>query len=186
MGSVSGGKNNSNGRIKNRQVSDSVSGTRESALSQEQLAILQERRRQYNEIFFPELKRGIQEGDPGSAVFNARLGNNVRQVNAAFDSAQQATEQRLAQQNLAGNSGGVSGALYAQNERARASALANAYAGTLEKGQAQKARYMQFAMGMSPQATTAANYHQSSVSHSEGTGDNWSRGSNFNFGVQKS
>lgn len=163
MGSA--GREKSSGK----QKSTSFSQTLESGLSQEQLKILQQRQQQYNQFFFPALQQGIEQSTPGSATFVQQMGNNAKQVNAAFDSSQMATNQILAQHNLAGGTqGGVAAALKAQNERARASALANAYSSQLQTANADKQKFLQLGLGMSPQTTTAAPFHQESTSESTG------------------
>ena len=145
----------------------SRSWTSESGLSKEQLSILQQRQAQYNQYFFPALQQGLEQSTPGSSVFTQQMGNNAQQVNAAFDSSQMQTNQILAQHRLLGSAnGGTAAALKAQNERARASALANAYSSQVQNANADKQRFLQMGLGMSPQTTTAAPFH----SQQEGQG----------------
>lgn len=166
MGKASGGKQKSSGK----QSSYSFSQTLESGLSKEQLAILQQRQQQYNDYFLPQLVKGIEDSTPGSSLFVQQMGNNAQQVNAAFDSSQAATNQIIAQHKLAGGmNGAAAAALKAQNERARASALANAYSSQLQTANADKQKFLQLGLGMSPQTTTAAPFHQQSTSQSTGT-----------------
>lgn len=162
---------------KQSSKSSSSSRTLESGLSKEQLAILKQRQQQYNDILMPmvtgALQKGMEQNTPGSQTFNTLMGNNAQQVNAAFNSAQQATSQNLARQGIAGQADtGVSASLKAANERARASALANAYASQLQTSADQQMKWGQlaanFAAQMSPQPTTSAAYHQESKSESKG------------------
>lgn len=185
--SISGGGGRSHSSSHSKSQSTSSSGTRESGLSREQLAILKQRQQQYNDILLPlvtnALNRGMEQSTPGSQTFTSFMGNNAQQVNAAFDSAQAATSQNLARQGLAGQPNtGVSASLRAANERARASALANAYASQLQSSADQQQKWAglagQFAANMSPQPTTSAAFHQES--HAESSGSSVSRGSSWN------
>ena len=184
MGSVSGGGSKQSGKTKSS--SNSFSQTLESGLSQEQLKILQQRQQQYNDYFLPQLVQGLESTNPGSEIFTQQMGNNAQQVNAAFNSSQVATNQILAQHNLAGGVNGASAAaLKAQNERARASALANAYSSQLQNANADRQRFLQLGLGMSPQTTTAAPFHQESTSESESVSKNsgWSAQGSATYGA---
>jgi len=156
--SGSGNKSSSSGK----SISDS--STYSSELSQKQLKILQQREKQYQDFFFPELKNMLAENSAGSAQFNAQVGANTEQVNAAFDANKSKIQQNLAQQGMLGQAGGVQAALTQANERARASALANAYAEQLNAANANKMNALQLGLAASPTPTTSAEYYQSSSS----------------------
>ena len=180
MGRSGGGGNSSSGKDYTH------SWTSESGISKEQLSILQKRQQQYNEYFLPQLLQGLESSSPGSEVFTQQMGNNVQQVNAAFDSSQAATNQIIAQHNLAGGgNGSTAAALKAQNERARASALANAYSSQLQTTNDDKQKFLQLGLGMSPQTTTAAPFHQESDAQGSrtSTGSSNSLGYNVASGV---
>ena len=138
----------------------SSSSTKESALSQEQLKILQAREQQFNEWFLPELKNSVAAADVNSEQGQAKLALMGNQVNAAFNTAQKQTNQQLAQQNLlgAGNSG-VAAALTAQNNRARASTLAQGYYNTVANGNSEKTNLLQIGASLMPNPTNSAQYH---------------------------
>lgn len=142
----------------------SESSTKESALSLAQTEILRSRQAEFENWFLPELKSSMAETDvnsPQSQAKMALMGNNI---NASFDTAQKQTNQTLAQQGLLGTGGGVAAALQAKNNRARSSALAQAYYNTLADNQSAKQNLLQVGASLMPSTTTSAQYHQTSQS----------------------
>lgn len=160
-----GGQSSSN---HNRSLQKS--STYSSELSNKQLKILQQREKQYQDFFFPELKNMLAENSAGSAQFNAQVGVNAEQVNAAFDANKSKIQQNLAQQGMLGQANGVQAALTQANERARASALANAYAEQLNAANSNKMNALQLGIAASPSPTTSAEYYQTSESRGTGGG----------------
>ena len=150
--------------------------TYSSELSQKQLKILQQREKQYQDFFFPELKNMLAENSAGSAQFNAQVGSNAEQVNAAFDANKSKIQQNLAQQGMLGQANGVQAALTQANERARASALANAYAEQLNAANSNKMNALQLGLAASPTPTTSAEYYQTNSSKT--------KNSSSGFGLQ--
>ena len=148
--------------------SSSKSKTFESALSREQLNILKQREEQYQSTFFPELVSGIKESSVGSETFNAGMQQQAGEINAAFNSSEQKTNQNLAQQGLLGQSSGVQAAVTAANNRARSSALAQSYYNQLTSANQNKYNFLTLGTAMSPTATTSAEYHSDSSSRSSG------------------
>jgi len=142
----------------------SQSGTRASELSQEQLGILQERRAEANNYFFPELKNAIAENSAGTKQFDAAMAQQAGAINTAYNAAQKATEQSLAQQGLKGSSTGIEAAMKAANNRARSSSLAQAYYNQLAQGQQNKINLLNTMGAMMPQTTNSAEYYSSSQS----------------------
>jgi len=160
------------GKIQGQGSSSSSSGkTSESALSQEQLKILQNREQQYNEWFFPELQKSVAQTDVNSETGRATMALAANKVNTAFDTAQKQTNQQLAQRGMLGTgNGGVGAALTAQNNRARAAALAEGYYSMLANANTQKANLLQIGAGLMPQPTQSAQYHQKNSSDGTGWG----------------
>lgn len=180
----------------------SQSGTRASELSNEQLGILQERRDMANNFFFPELQNAIKENTAGTKQFDAAMAQQAGAINTQYNAAQKATEQSLSQMGLKGSSTGVEAALTAANNRARSSALAQAYYNQLAQAQTNKQNLLNTMGAMMPQTTNSAEYYQSSQSqgtstaqgtsesHSEGTSSskskNESSGKGGGWGVNAS
>lgn len=159
------------GGSSSKSVQNQVQRTVETALSKEQLAILQQRQADYNSTFLPALKQGLAENTQGTPEYERRMatltGNNAKQVNAAFDTAMGETQQQLARNGLTGYQNGAVGAsLKAANERARASALANAYSQVQTEMGENKQKYLSMGLGMSPTATNAAPMGAESVAGS--------------------
>ena len=150
--------------------------TYSSELSQKQLKILKQREKQYQDFFFPELKNTLAENSAGSAQFNVQFGANAEKVNAAFDANKAKIQQNLAQQGMLGQANGVQAALTQANERARASALANAYAEQLNAANANKMNALQLGLAASPTPTTSAEYYQTNSSKT--------KNSSSGFGLQ--
>lgn len=141
----------------------SRSSSQESALSREQLKILQAREQQYQEWFFPELQKAVAETDVNSDAGRATMALGANKINAAFNTAQKQTNQTLAQQGLLGNgNSAVGAALTAQNNRSRAMALAEGYYNTLANSNNQKTQLLQIGASMMPNPTQSAQYHNTS------------------------
>ena len=157
------------------QQSSSYTTTKESALSKEQLKILQNREEQYNNYFFPELQKAIASTDPDSSESASKLALQSEQINSAFQSAQKQTNQSLAQQGLLGDKSGVAASLTAKNNRARASALAQSYYNTMTDNASQKATLLGIGASLMPTPTTSAQYHQTSQTNSsmKSDGSSW-------------
>jgi len=162
----------------------SESGTRASELSNEQLGILQERRQMANNYFFPELQQSIAENTEGTKQFNAGVAQQANAINTSYDAAQKATEQSLAQQGLKGSRTGVEAALTAANNRARSSALAQAYYNQLSQAQQNKMNLLNTMGAMMPQTTNSAEYYSSSTS--QGTSESQSAGQSQSKSESKS
>lgn len=154
-------------KSKSKTTSRSSSSTHESALSQEQLAILQRREQQYNDYFFPELISALESTDINSPVGAANMAQQGNAINKSFGASENMINQNLAQQGLSGDASGVQAALKASNARTRSSALADAYYNSLLSGQNQKANLLQLGLGMSPTPTSSAQYHQTSETASD-------------------
>ena len=142
----------------------SQSGTRASELSNEQLGILQERRDMANNYFFPELQNAIKENTAGTKQFDAAMAQQAGAINTSYNAAQKATEQSLSQMGLKGSPTGVEAALTAANNRARSSALAQAYYNQLAQSQQNKMSLLNTMGSLMPQTTNSAEYYSSSAS----------------------
>ena len=151
------------------QTQESESRTKESALSLAQTEILRSRQAEFENWFLPELKSEIAATDVNSQQGQAKLALMGNNINTAFNTAQKQTNQNLAQQGLLGTGGGVAAALQAKNNRARSSALAQAYYNTLGDSQSAKQNLLQIGASLMPSTTTSAQYHQSSSS----SGSSW-------------
>lgn len=156
MGSGGGGKS----------TTYNAANTYESPLSRAQLEILKLRQQQYQQYFFPEIVKGVQQNSAGTQEFSNQLAANTAQVNAAFDQNRGKIRQNLAQQGMLGQGNGVQAALNQANERARSSALASAYSQQLASADSSRQQYLSLAAGMSPTATTSADYLQSQKAQS--------------------
>lgn len=151
------------------QETNSKSSTHESALSLAQTEILRSRQAEFENWFLPELKSSIAETNIGSDQSKAKMALMGNNINTSFDTAQKQTNQTLAQQGLLGTGGGVAAALQAQNNRARSSALAQAYYNTLADNQSAKQNLLQVGASLMPSPTTSAQYHQTTQS----SGSQW-------------
>lgn len=143
----------------------STSSTSESALSLAQLESYNNREQQYNEFFFPELQNALAQTDVNSEAGKAVLNQQTQQINSAFDDSSRQITQNLSQQNLLGNASGVQASLNAQNSRAKASSLADAYYNTLADSNEQKLSLLGLSSSlMTTPTTTGASYYQDSQS----------------------
>ncbi len=152
----------------NKSSSSAQSVTELSSLAKTQEAILKERNQDYREYYLPEFKDFYNSLDPDSAAGQAQMGLDAQQVNASFDSAQKQTNQMAAQQGI--TESGVKLALIAANNRARSSALANAYANQKAQSDEKKAEALASFGNLMPQTTTAAPTVGNSSSESSGSG----------------
>ena len=172
MGSAGGSTSSSSSQGWSDSISEyfsnAFSETRASELSNEQLGILQERRQMANNYFFPELQQSIAQNTEGTKEFNAGVAQNANAINTSYNAAQKATEQSLAQQGLKGSRTGIESALTAANNRARSSALAQAYYNQLSQAQTNKMNLLNTMGALMPQTTNSAEYYSSSVSQSAG------------------
>lgn len=185
--------NSSQSTSQNQSVSQgsSESSTLDSALSNEQLSILQNRENQYNEWFFPELQNAVKNTDINSPEGQALMEQQASTINASFDASNRQIKQNLAQQGLlGGGSGGVQASLNAQNQRAKSSALAAAYANQLGQMNSQKASLLGVGAGLMTTPTTSAQYHSTSSSSnsalSTGTSQSTSTGASQSHSEQHS
>lgn len=157
----------------------SVSNTTETPLSQQQLEILKQRQAEFNAIYSPAIKQGLLQNTQGTTENKQKvsemMSENSQQVNTAFADSLANTRQNLAQANMSGNSG-VAATLNAKNERARASALSTAYANVKTDTEANKQKYLEMGLSMSPTATqaapTGAEQYSGSASFASGKGQN--------------
>ena len=175
-------QNSSTSQNTSTSQQSSRSGTSESRLSQLQGDILQNRENQYNQYYFPELQKAMEEQSAGGGAFNASMNQQAGQINAAYDAAQKNTVQSLAQQGLAGNKNGVEAALTAANNRARSSSLAQAYANQLAQTQSNKNTLLALMGQAMPGTTNSAEYYQNAVSQ----GSSSSQGTSYAQGTSNS
>ena len=144
------------------QNQSSKSSSRQSSLANTQEAILKSREEIFENYYLPEFKDFYTSLDPDSAAGKAQLGLNAQQVNASFDAAQKQTNQAMAQQGISGS--GANLAMIAANNRARSSALANAYAQQMAASTENKGNALAQLGQMVPSPTTAAPTLESSRS----------------------
>ena len=155
----------------------SHSETRESALSMEQLKILQNRESQWNNYFFPELQKAIASSDVNTKEGAAQLSDAANQINASYGASERQINQNLAQQNLLGQGNGVQTALNAANARAKSSALAQAYYNTLSNMSAQKTQLLGLGAGLMATPTQSAAYHETQDQQNQSSGFGLSKNS---------
>jgi hypothetical protein len=136
-----------------------------SELANTQNKILLQREKLFQNWYLPEFKSVMAEFDPDSASGNAAMGLAAKGINSSFDTAQKQTGQILAQHNMLGSGAGA--ALTAANNRARASALADAYAKQMSNSTANKAQMLNSMSGLMPSTTTAAPTLNFSKQHSD-------------------
>lgn len=131
-----------------------TSKTTDSALSLAQTQILKERESLFQNWYMPEVKSLLEEFNPNSEAGKAQMSLNANQINQSFNAAQKQTTQSLAQQNLLGSGAGA--ALTQANNRARASALANAYTNQMATSTSNKANTLANLSTLMPSTTNAA------------------------------
>lgn len=113
----------------------------------------------YNKNLFQSnldiLDNALREVTDNTPVMRAAMALQSGEINSAYNAAQKQTAQRLAQQNLLGQSNGVSAALQAQNDRARSSALSEAYYNILLQSDAQNNAIKQNLLGLRTDAVNS-------------------------------
>lgn len=146
----------------------SKSSSRQSSLADTQEEILKNREEIFQSYYLPEFKDFYTSLTPDSSAGKAQMGLNAQQINASFDAAQKQTDQAMAQQGISGS--GANLAMIAANNRARSSALANAYAQQMAASTANKGNALAQLGNMMPSPTTAAPVldSSSSVSYTNG------------------
>lgn len=155
-------------------TSSSSGRSYQSSLANTQEAILKNREQFFQDYYLPEFKELYNSMDPQSSAGQAQMGINAQQINASFDAAQKQTDQMLAQRNL-GNTG-AGAALTAANNRARSSALAQAYATMAANSTNQKATSLaNLGNTLMPQTTTAAPMSEEKTSSEKHYGS-WATG----------
>ena len=126
----------------------------QSSLANTQEEILKNRELFFQDYFIPEFKEVYNSFDPDSESGSAQMGLTSGEINKSFDSAQKQTDQMLAQRNMLDTGAGA--ALTAANNRAKSSALANAYATQKASSSDKKAANLAQFSQLMPQTTTAA------------------------------
>lgn len=138
-----------------------------SSLAKTQESILKNRESLFQNFYVPAMKEVISGFDPDSVSGSAQMGLASNEINNSFDSLQKQTGQKLFQQNLSGTGAGL--ALSAANDRARSSALANAYASQVASSNEKKASALASFGSLMPQTTTAAPVVDRSSSRGSGS-----------------
>jgi hypothetical protein len=135
------------------------SSTSDTALSNEQAAILRQREQQYQKFFFPELMREMNDANnpAGNSMFAQQA---VQSTNQAFQGANQQFQQQAAQRGLAGSGVEIQG--LASLNSARARSIGDAMAQAEMARQQKKGQLLQMGGSLSPQPTTAAPLNQQS------------------------
>lgn len=148
MGSMSGG------------ASQSSSETKDTALSLAQTEILKKREAQYQEYFFPELIKGLNDGN--KTANTAMMSQMSSQINQQSGQIKNSFAQSMAQRGLAGS--GVEAQGLSSIERARGGMFSDAFFKTQLAQQEQKNNMLQMGGALSPRPTTAAPMGQESQS----------------------
>ena len=151
----------------------SYSQTTETALSKEQAAILKQREEQYQQYFFPELVKNLQDVSKETAL-TPTLQSNVQAVNQQAGSAKVQFTQDMAQRGLSGSGTEAQGLAALSNSKSNL--LANAYYQAQQANQAQKNNALQLALAMSPTPTTASPLGQISYGTGKTSQSNWHYG----------
>jgi hypothetical protein len=141
-----------------------------SSLAETQEGILKSRESFFQDYFLPQFKEVYNLYNPDSEQGKSQMGLTANQINSSFDSAQKQTNQALAQRNMLNTGAGA--ALTAQNNRAKSSALANAYATQMANSNNQKASMLSNLQTIMPTPTNAA----PTVSKSKSSSDSSSLG----------
>lgn len=126
----------------------------ETELSKTQSDVLKKHEELFQSYYLPEFKDLYESMTPDSEAGKAQMGLVANQINQSFDSSQKQTNQAMAQHGITGS--GAHLATLASNNRARSSALANAYAQQMANSTANKASALANLGSMMPQTTTAA------------------------------
>lgn len=147
----------------------SSSSTTETKLSRAQADVLKTREAQYQQYFFPELLKGVQESASG-ANESSMMQGQARAINQQAGGAKQQFAQAMAQRGLSGS--GVEAQGLSSIGNARGQMLADAYYNVQQANKDRGIQYTQLALNMSPTPTTAAPMGQ----HSSSSGSNWKVG----------
>jgi hypothetical protein len=158
------GAQGSGNASKSESFSQAFSASAMSGLANTQNKVLKQREKLFQDYFMPEFQEVYEAYDPDSEAGKAEMGLLANQINNTFDSVQKQTTQKLAQQDLLGSGAGT--ALTAQNDRAKASALAAAYAQQIAKSNTAKSSMLANLAALMPQTTTAAPVISQSMSQS--------------------
>jgi hypothetical protein len=134
-------------------ASKSSGKEKESKLSLQQAEILKQRESQYQQFFFPELTKALQEASSQQTAVDA-LKPQVQGINTAYQTAQTQLGRDLARRGIADSGVAAQGAQYLQ--QARASSLAEAYGKAEEARKARQLQVLQMGGAMSPAPTSAA------------------------------
>jgi hypothetical protein len=132
------------------QSSDSIEGR----LALIQGDVLKAREQLFQEWYKPKMDEVYNSFDLNSESSKAAFGQTAKEINNSFDTAQKQAQQTLAQRNMLNTGAGM--ALTATNQRARASALADAYANQMASSQDKKANFLSNMATLMPSTTTAA------------------------------
>ena len=136
------------------QNSTQTSKSYQSSLANTQEGIVKRRDEIFESYYLPEFQDFYKSLSPDSDAGKAQMGLTANQIDASFKSAQDQTNQSLAQRNITDT--GVGMALTAANNRARSSALAQAYANQMANSNAQKGTALANFATMLPAPTQAA------------------------------
>lgn len=142
----------------------SQSSSEESPIAKQQGRILQKREKLFESWYLPEAQKIMEGFDPRSESGSAAMSLNANDINKSFASEQKQTTQMLSQQNLLGTGAGA--AMTAANNRARAGALADAYANSMATSNSNKASLLGTLSTMVPSATNAVPILNNSSSRS--------------------
>ena len=153
--------------------SSSSNRSYQSSLANTQEKILIAHEQEFQDYFLPEFKDFYSGLDPDSEAGKAQLGLTANQINQSFNAAQKQTNQSSARRNLGKSGAGI--ALIAANERARSSALANAYANQQAASTTNKQNALATLAATMPASTTAAPMQEENQSSGTQYG-NWTTG----------
>lgn len=142
----------------------SHSSSEESPIAKQQGKIVQKREKLFESWYLPEAQKVMEGFDPRSESGSAAMSLNANDINKSFASEQRQTNQMLAQQNLLGTGAGA--AMTAANNRARAGALADAYANSMATSNSNKASLLGTLSTMVPSPTNAVPILNNSSSRS--------------------
>jgi tyrosyl-tRNA synthetase len=159
-GSLGGSGSGSSSRASSQSYQSSLANTQEK--------ILKQREEFFQSYYLPEFKELYSSMTPDSEAGKAQMGLTANQINQSFDAAQKQTNQMIAQRNLADSGAGA--ALTAQNNRAKASALAKAYAEQRANSTNLKATTLANFGTLMPSTTQAAPVLSNSTSSSSSWG----------------
>lgn len=182
--SISDYFSNALGNSTSKSVQQSKSGTSESSISKQQSQILANREQTAQNFFFPQVQSEYSRNTEGSSEFNAGMAQQANAINTSFNAAQQATNQGIQQMGLGGSQTGIEAALKASNDRARSSALAQAYNTQLQNAQSNRLSLLSMVGQTVPNATTDTAYHQTSTS--SGTSNSQSTNTSVSGGTSSS